>query len=836
MVDYANGSLTIPRVKVVWGPEDITANVYDVRVSLDEQGQTPTGSMKWIPTPNFYAKYVEWITKYKEWSIMITFYYIGGGSITFEFYWSGQSETYGNEMEITVKLVSLLDGLVNANFFASAQTNVGEKGINFSEAASKLQQQFGITGVVGADGQPLNILRYTEQARKDTEKAIVKFNYNDGSTFSDAVQNLVKDNGNNVFFNNIGTANAVVFTPYSWEEYASIENAIEPGWARKSNPDPTKRYGYFIGPGIIQTFTRTYEWQPPQKSQEITAMMNRKAEQIREANRAQRGNRGNRNGRAGANAQQSATAATATSGVYGSNISQNIRSENNEDGPRKQDTFTKERAAKLSLSTLMCPALTGLKPLDIIFIPSFNEEFIEDWIVSSVEYQQNEKGVDLSIQATRPVGQGEPMSPKNSERYLDGYAQLAGLSKSSSSKEDKLVNWMNFAWLEPLKGTRLVDAVPQTTSTPPQPETTPEGSVSTISANQLLEKYKRLDPSKAVTPIDNLAGLEAPGSKTIPKFVYKLNDPLHAQWLRGGRSFGKRYTIFRSFNSNGGTSQELFVTDNPNALSILEAEYKDFLKIRPQFAETLVRRLDSKVNSATSQPQGVNPNSPNTAPSPLTLVPPQTPSTGAAPTGQGATTTGATPSATPTTSAAPAGQGATGTGTTGSGTTGATAPAGQNGATPTTSANQGTAGANGATTGTGISSQQPPQPAPQPSSNSGIVIRNILPELIRITRNIPPSKAIEPSQGAANEVVINSAPFAYYKGLVNSDFFDPRYSNVSSPEDMLTRDIPLKLKLDGLTEGKDRRPVTVNGLRAEYAGPGFKNWLELNERRDEPLF
>lgn len=462
------GSLILPRVEVIWGDTNLTSPrssegkdnftstlrglgplVYDVRVAMEDQGQTPTGSMKWNPFGPAYELYERCLKNFVDYSIMVTYYYVTGKSITFEFYWGGQTETYGKEMEINVKLVSLLDGLMNATFYSSIQADKEEKGKSHKDSVGELEKQFGIKG--------LNLIRYTNQAAKDTSESIVKTTYTDGSSFMDAVQNLVKDNGNNVFFNNIGTANAVVFTPYSHEERPGVEPIVLVPSPTLANPDPTKRYGYFIGPGIIQSFTRNFEWQPPQKSQEINSILARKAEAEKEAKKKLKGGKNTSDkGR-----QKSSSQATSGSGVYQNKTSTNTTSINNENGPKKQDLFTKEKAAKLSLTTLMCPSLTGLKPLDIIFIPAYSGDYIEDWIVTSVEYQQTQGGVDLAIQATRILNDSSPMSDVSSQKWQE-YASSLGLIPKNN---DTLINWTAYAWGSYL-GSDITRSLPATGSQP----------------------------------------------------------------------------------------------------------------------------------------------------------------------------------------------------------------------------------------------------------------------------------------------------------------------------------------------------------------------------------
>lgn len=572
-VNQLSGSLILPRVNVEWGTVNLTCPeaegsvlkdvnlkgigplVYDVRMSMEDQGQTPTGSMKWNPSAPAYAIYEKCIELFSEWSIMVTFYYVTGKSITFEFFWGGQAEVYGKEMEITVKLVTLMDGLINANFYATVQADKEEKGKNYKDSLAELFKQYGLNGVLLGPDRPDRppFIRYTKKAEKDLSDAIVKMNYNDGSTFMDAMQNLVKDNGNNVFFNNINTANALIYGPYSYEcldltsgKDASGMTAAErgetlleiPNYKTRKSPDPKVRYAHFIGPGIIQSLTRTMEWQPPQKSQEINAILARKVEEKKQQQQQQR-----RRNTPQSSQAASSSSATAPSGVYGSKNSANIRSEKNSMGPIKQDIFTKERASKLSLTTLMCPSLVGIKPLDILLIPSYSGSYIEDWIVSSVEYQQTAGGVDLAIQATRVYGSSEPMCPPDLDRILDlmKTPEIGGGIILPDGGTPELESWMRYAWTKFLN---IPNDMPAPVSTPsptaepaPSPDPSQTGQTGQTGdapppsqtqpltyeyVEQVNREYPLLPPDKALTVF-----AEIPGKGPI----VQSNDPVFTNWM-----------------------------------------------------------------------------------------------------------------------------------------------------------------------------------------------------------------------------------------------------------------------------------------------------------------
>lgn len=131
---------------------------------------------------------------------------------------------------------------------------------------------------------------------------------------------------------------------------------------------------------------------------------------------------------------------TAPIGTQGGKASPDVSSTKNETGPIKQELGKKERQSNLSTSTLMVPALVGIKPHDILFVPSFDGSFMEDWIVRSVEYSQKGGAIELSIQAARHYASGEPMN-ENSKEWLEK-AKGMGLVGQNMSIE----NWERYAW------------------------------------------------------------------------------------------------------------------------------------------------------------------------------------------------------------------------------------------------------------------------------------------------------------------------------------------------------------------------------------------------------
>ena len=456
------GDLIIPRCEVFWGDTNLTYYepsaswpgadgpqplVYDVKVSLQESGQTPSGSMKWNPTGRAFKIYEDLIKTNYDKTITVRFYYLTGKSITFAFVWAGQTENYGRDMSLEVKLASELDGLILPNIKSIAQADPAEKGIAIKSIVADLEKFYGVDG--------LGLVKYYPGVEKDLEKPLVMSNYSESSSFSAAIENVAEQNGNIVFQHNIkepnspGTGTGLVwFPPYTWEgsvygggEITPNPNApisVKVADPKLQYPDPTVRYLHYLGPSIIDTLVKTSEWQPPQKTQTYSVDAQQKVQPKGQGNRGLPAPSGPGTGEKDTRTKAAVTGGA--SGTSGSAARPNMRLENNEDGEKKKQVLQEERTARLSASCFMCPVLTGIKPHDIIFLPNYAGTYIEDWIVTAVEYEQTNGGVNLNIQAARKFAAGDPMHIRNGATALE---ICQGLLIGDGAT---LERWVEYAW------------------------------------------------------------------------------------------------------------------------------------------------------------------------------------------------------------------------------------------------------------------------------------------------------------------------------------------------------------------------------------------------------
>ena len=495
-------SLIIPRCEVVWGEVNLMNYsfdgstteltnqplVYAVRVSLQDSGQTPTGSMRWNPTGAAFKVYENLLETSINKTITVRYYYLNGRSITFSFVWSGQTEIYGKEMSLEVKLASELDGLVNANIKSTAQAS--DQGSSPLTNLSQLNYTFGV--------DKYDLVKITPQTQENLKTTKVLSNYSEGTNYLDSVKNLFEQTGSLVMASNIVSlggvkklsANCVVLGPY-----LSDSKTVEELPAQSQFPDPSVRYGYFLGPGIINTITKTSEWQPPQKTQTSLDSTQAKVQAPDPGTQGQPTPTTPQSQQAAAAAQsQNRSGAGNTAN---SRARPGVRLKENQDGEKRKIEIQQERGSKLSTSLFMCPALTGIKPSDIIFIPNYSGTYMEDWLVNGIEYSQTDGGVEISVQASRQYGLGNLMNKKLGEEWL-----RKAKAKNLVGTTGTLEGWHVYAWgsLGFNKATQTTQAseTPQTAATVGNPKGTldsfqqlakPFGTSQTLITDKALYDY-----------------------------------------------------------------------------------------------------------------------------------------------------------------------------------------------------------------------------------------------------------------------------------------------------------------------------------------------------------
>jgi hypothetical protein len=431
--------------------------VYDVSVDLNGENQQPTGELHWDPTGPGFGVY-EWFVSQEEYlktQITVEYFYPRGKKVVFFFAWSGQSINYGNDMSVTVKLQSELAGLVNGNVRSTAQAYDEKKGASATSVLYKSQELFGLD-------KTKDLIKLNPEVAKNWNKVKIKNVYGQDWTFGNHLVNLARQLGDQVIPTNMGKTTMAVMSPWSFKDpktgkYQKVLNGYSDVPAGQS-PKPEERYAYLLGPNVIQTITRSANWKPAQQdnsnlpsSQAITQDAKKTDQKQQNPPTAQQV--------ATANATQAAKKTSAPQGTANGRANPGVQNLENPNGPDKQIASNEEKGSDLSLTTFMCPLLVGIKPGDIVYVPSLTGKYIEDWIVQNVGYDQSNGAVTINISATRTLGLGTPMNPDAAKTILD-FAKGFGLVGEKAS----LDNWDKYAWSLPGEVSQPSTVSPSTTA------------------------------------------------------------------------------------------------------------------------------------------------------------------------------------------------------------------------------------------------------------------------------------------------------------------------------------------------------------------------------------
>lgn len=444
----SGGYLLSPRVRVLWGNINLSAYngtlgfpqgsplVYDVEVDLQAEGEGPTGSFKWDPTGLGMKVYESFVLDkaQMETNITVEFFYPRGKKITFFFVWSGQSISYGNDMVITVKLQSKLSGLVNANQRNVAQAYDEKKGATPVSFLDRLSKQYGLE-------ENNKLIGYNEYSVQHLEKVKLSNMYGNDMTFGNAVGQITKQTGDQAFAHNIEGEGIVIIPPYSYKNKGGADQPVLNGATNRptgQSPDPKKRYGYIVGPSIFNTIQREANWKPPQQSNNSLPGTQTFARDAKGRFTSATQNPPSNQQTA---TQRSSTKTSSPLGTANGRANPGVQNKDNPEGPTRQNALNDEKATTLQMDTLMCPLLVGIKPHDIIFVPNFTGTFMEDWIVQSVGYSQNNGQINVNIRATRIYANSSPMNKTAYDEFV-AFAKSRSLIGPTATSEA----WDVYAW------------------------------------------------------------------------------------------------------------------------------------------------------------------------------------------------------------------------------------------------------------------------------------------------------------------------------------------------------------------------------------------------------
>jgi len=391
------GKLTQPFVKLTWGDLDLTEFssggmrpqpiFYGVKITLEKKDSAPTLEFNFSPSPPAFEAFVECKKDRIDEPIIVDIGYAMGDSFSLKFFYSGCSFSTGHDMGITVYAVSPIKG---------AWTN---NRINFTMIKPVPLKGFPelVKEKCGEACKDIEF-EFVGKAAEDSEKIEIK-HAAINQTPHRIIVDIARANGMITSINPEGK----LVIHYSFV-YEDEKEADKPEVSTKPKYDGVIRNVFIAGPGLLNTFRRDQRFNVGQTTFDFDAAFlspvafeqdNKKVPDV--------------NTVAG-ESTSTPPGAEVTGGQSSPSYTQSGTEVAAESLKDARSAWAKASTTTGDGNFFMVPYLVGIKPRDILCIPSLNPDnpYFEDWLVESVAYEQmDEGGVEVGVSCIRPFpGEG----------------------------------------------------------------------------------------------------------------------------------------------------------------------------------------------------------------------------------------------------------------------------------------------------------------------------------------------------------------------------------------------------------------------------------------------
>ena len=420
------GRLLQPFTKVMWGSQDLTPYEHDgiseimaqnLSFALEEGEHAPQCTFDMVAS----AAGMELFSRLKKEAIdeiiAVEIGYPNGSSFKQQFKYSGLSYTTGMNPKLEITATSALKGPWTDNKISFTMSEE----ITLAEYPKFLQEKAG-------EGAASLKFQFTPEAEKYASGTMIKTNVID-TTPHQALTDMMREHGLDVKVSDSSFDNTVIID-YPPNKDGTLEQENVKLADGKSTPEPAKRSVYIIGPGIMTNLKRTQSFTLGQtetdRAQSTTATKSTETEAKEVVSNAP--------------AQQAAAASSNKAGTTGPSDKPKSRSgtvkkadDKTADEARAKQTSLGE--SKIDFSIPMLPYIVGIKPRDIVVIPSLSGpgSYLEDWVVTSANYSQSTTGnYDISISGNREyTGEGTMLDAGTEAQVIAKCVQLTTPAKWS---------------------------------------------------------------------------------------------------------------------------------------------------------------------------------------------------------------------------------------------------------------------------------------------------------------------------------------------------------------------------------------------------------------------
>lgn len=426
----ANGMLLQPYVRVEVGGFNLSYYqvgdeyeylVHNVNVSISKGDQSaPQCEFELTATPAGF----EWFAGAGRELLLtqpftITFGYANGSDFATQYAFSGVNLTTGNSPKIAISGTSAIKGSFTDNKVSFTM----EDEISLYELPDFLKEK------AGAGGQLLDFV-WKGNTEKDAQQVMIKLNRVNQTPHTILTEQL-KEHGMRVTTNDTALDGTVIidYPPSKEGELEVDKPQVETG---SGTAVPAQRRVFILGPGLMDSVTRKQKLNLGQGSTGgAESPKSTRSTETEQKDVAQKG----------VLSQQSPAQSENKEGTTGPSDKSPSKAETLVPSPNSKEAraaLTKILGTEMDASFPMLPNLVGIKPRDMIVIPSLKQGgYIEDYEIQTVKYSmESSGGVMISITADRVFTGDENMLDSGSISTVRGIVD--GLTTADA--------WNKFYW------------------------------------------------------------------------------------------------------------------------------------------------------------------------------------------------------------------------------------------------------------------------------------------------------------------------------------------------------------------------------------------------------
>ena len=399
------GTLTQAYTQVLWNGE--TLHAYDVggtqpenmaqlvSVTLNKADSAPTASFGITPSTQGFELFQKLKASALDKPFTIKFGYLNGTETPpMEFRFSGVQLTTGQDPKLTISGVSAVKGAWTDN-----------------KVSFTMEEEMPLTAYVellkekcGEGCKKLNV-QFVGGAKEKAAKITVKGNQMQRTPMN-IISDVLRPHGMALHTGDSAVDNTMIV---SYDPSLDGELQKDKPTISKGAPcGPGQRCVYVIGPGLMENLTRKQTFQTGSTTTQTASS----ASQPNVPQTASKPVAQPQNAAPQTAAVNSSNLAGGTSGQANPGSGNTGSSPAGKEGQEAAAARAKLFNSSINFTVLMVPYIVGIKPRDIIAIPSLAgpASYIEDWEVQSVQYKQdNVGGVSIAINGKRPYTGEDPM-------------------------------------------------------------------------------------------------------------------------------------------------------------------------------------------------------------------------------------------------------------------------------------------------------------------------------------------------------------------------------------------------------------------------------------------